>query len=85
MWIHCFHVCSMYVALCRHEAVFTWDCGSDERLGHLQGVGHRYLYQSNEPKQVKLPRKWRPLSISFSYYHTTVTCYATRHYSEWDC
>ena len=34
---------------------------------------------------MKLSRKWRPLSISCSYYHTTVTCYATCDYSEWDC
>ena len=28
------------VALCCHEAVFIWGCGSDGRLGHPEGVGH---------------------------------------------
>jgi alpha-tubulin suppressor-like RCC1 family protein len=39
-------------ALSTNGRVFTWGCGSDGRLGHSDGEGHRYLYKENEPRPV---------------------------------
>lgn len=51
--------------------VYTWGCGSDGRLGHPEGKGHRYLFRSDMPKQVEgLVSKTNRLSISCTYYHS---------------
>ncbi|XP_060585614.1 uncharacterized protein LOC132741464 [Ruditapes philippinarum] len=51
--------------------VFTWGCGSDGRLGHPEGKGHRYLFRSDIPKVVEgLSRIGKAVNVSCSYYHT---------------
>ncbi|XP_071080908.1 uncharacterized protein [Haliotis cracherodii] len=51
--------------------VFTWGCGSDGRLGHPEGKGHRYLFRSDVPKQVEFfkPNQHAEM-VKCSYYHT---------------
>ena len=40
-FIHVLHSGGLHsVAFCCHEAVFTWGCGSDGRLGHPEAVGY---------------------------------------------
>ncbi|KAK3578706.1 hypothetical protein CHS0354_008564 [Potamilus streckersoni] len=48
--------------------LFTWGCGSDGRLGHPEGKGHRYLFRSDIPKIV--PGLAQVIDVSCSYYHT---------------
>jgi alpha-tubulin suppressor-like RCC1 family protein len=51
--------------------VYTWGCGSDGRLGHPEGKGHRYLFRSDMPKQVEgCQSKTNFVSISCTYYHS---------------
>jgi len=50
--------------------VFTWGCGSDGRLGHPEGQGHRYLFRSDIPKKVKGLPNGSEAIVSCSYYHT---------------
>ncbi|KAL4238637.1 hypothetical protein ACF0H5_003344 [Mactra antiquata] len=51
--------------------VFTWGCGSDGRLGHPEGKGHRYLFRSDIPKLVEdINKHDKAVKISCSYYHT---------------
>lgn len=51
--------------------VFTWGCGSDGRLGHPEGQGHRYLFRSDVPRVVEaLSKVSTATRISCSYYHT---------------
>ena len=51
--------------------VFTWGCGSDGRLGHPEGKGHRYLFRSDIPKVVEgLSTIGKTVDVSCSYYHT---------------
>ncbi|KAL8590092.1 hypothetical protein ACOMHN_034323 [Nucella lapillus] len=51
--------------------VFTWGCGSDGRMGHPEGQGHRYLFRSDVPKRVEaLASKGKRAVVSCSYYHT---------------
>ena len=51
--------------------VFTWGCGSDGRLGHPDGEGHRYLFRSDTPRVVQnLVDKGNGIQICCSYYHT---------------
>ena len=63
------------VAMATGEAVFTWGCGSDGRLGHPEAKGHRYLFLSSVPRQVEGLKDWKPFMISSSYYHTAALCY----------
>lgn len=51
--------------------VFTWGCGSDGRLGHPEGKGHRYLFRSDVPKKVEFfkPNQLAEM-VKCSYYHT---------------
>ncbi|KAK7482222.1 hypothetical protein BaRGS_00026571 [Batillaria attramentaria] len=52
-------------------SVFTWGCGSDGRLGHPEGQGHRYLFRSDIPKRVVgLGEKVKRALVACSYYHT---------------
>ena len=52
--------------------VYTWGCGSDGRLGHPEGQGHRYLFRSDLPKRVEgFESKSRHAIVSCSYYHTS--------------
>lgn len=52
-------------------SVFTWGCGSDGRLGHPEGQGHRYLFRSDVPKKVEgLEAKSKRALVSCTYYHT---------------
>ena len=52
-------------------SVFTWGCGSDGRLGHPEGQGHRYLFRSDVPKKVEgLKAKSKRALVSCTYYHT---------------
>ncbi|CAL1539924.1 unnamed protein product [Lymnaea stagnalis] len=53
-------------------SVYTWGCGSDGRLGHRDGQGHRYLFRSDVPRKVEeLPQnELNTASVSASYYHT---------------
>lgn len=53
-------------------SIFTWGCGSDGRLGHPEGQGHRYLFRSDVPRRVEaLAAKGRRLAmVNCSYYHT---------------
>ena len=52
-------------------SVFTWGCGSDGRLGHPEGQGHRYLFRSDVPKKVEgLKAKLKHALVSCTYYHT---------------
>ncbi|XP_050406209.1 uncharacterized protein LOC126821757 [Patella vulgata] len=57
-------------ALSSEGHVFTWGCGSDGRLGHPEGKGHRYLFRSDTPKIVEELLKYKVLQVSCSYYHT---------------
>lgn len=51
--------------------VFTWGCGSDGRLGHAEGQGHRYLFRSDTPRVVEeLSKAGQATQVSCSYYHT---------------
>lgn len=51
--------------------VFTWGCGSDGRLGHPEGQGHRYLFRSDLPRVVEdLKKVGKAVKVSCSYYHT---------------
>ncbi|XP_005094677.1 ultraviolet-B receptor UVR8 [Aplysia californica] len=60
--------------------VFTWGCGSDGRLGHPEGQGHRYLFRSDIPKKVEgLPKAGAgKVTVSCAYYH----CAAVVHNSD---
>lgn len=59
---------SMAVSVEGH--VFTWGCGSDGRLGHPDGEGHRYLFRSDVPRVVEELSKVGPaVIVSCSYYH----------------
>lgn len=58
-------------AVSREGHVFTWGCGSDGRLGHPDGKGHRYLFRSDVPRLVEeLNTAGRAISVTCSYYHT---------------
>lgn len=51
--------------------VFTWGCGSDGRLGHPDGKGHRYLFRSDVPRMIEdLVKVGTATDICCSYYHT---------------
>ncbi|XP_045176506.2 probable E3 ubiquitin-protein ligase HERC3 [Mercenaria mercenaria] len=51
--------------------MFTWGCGSDGRLGHPEGKGHRYLFRSDVPREVEgLSKVGKAVSVSCFYYHT---------------
>lgn len=62
------------VAIAPDMGVFVWGCGSDGRLGLPEAIGHRYLFRSNVPRKVDLGKKWLPVGVSSSYYHTAVLC-----------
>ncbi|KAH3845355.1 uncharacterized protein LOC127873042 [Dreissena polymorpha] len=50
--------------------IFTWGCGSDGRLGHTDGKGHRYLFRSDTPRLVEaLSERGVATAICSSYYH----------------
>jgi alpha-tubulin suppressor-like RCC1 family protein len=49
--------------------VFTWGCGSDGRLGHADGEGHRYLYKESEPRPIETLVGQHVTDIGSSYYH----------------
>ncbi|KAL3873624.1 hypothetical protein ACJMK2_036719 [Sinanodonta woodiana] len=55
-------------AVSREGHLFTWGCGSDGRLGHPEGKGHRYLFRSDVPKIVQ--GLANVIDVSCSYYHT---------------
>lgn len=58
-------------AVSKEGHVFTWGCGSDGRLGHSDGKGHRYLFRSDVPRLVEgLSKAGRALNVSCSYYHS---------------
>ena len=58
-------------AVSKEGHVFTWGCGSDGRLGHPDGKGHRYLFRSDIPRLVEdLVKVGQATSICCSYYHT---------------
>lgn len=58
-------------AVSKEGQVFTWGCGSDGRLGHPDGKGHRYLFRSDVPRVVEDLVKLGPASdVRCSYYHT---------------
>ncbi|XP_067680604.1 uncharacterized protein [Haliotis asinina] len=51
--------------------VYTWGCGSDGRLGHPEGKGHRYLFRSDVPKPVEFFKSNQHVEmVKCSYYHT---------------
>ena len=56
-------------ALAMDGRVFTWGCGSDGRLGHVEARGHRYLYKENEPRPIDTLDRQQVISIATSYYH----------------
>lgn len=56
-------------ALSDDGQVFTWGCGSDGRLGHVESEGHRYLYRENEPRSIESFSRCQTISIATSYYH----------------
>lgn len=58
-------------AVSKEGHVFTWGCGSDGRLGHPEGKGHRYLFRSDVPKIVEdLVKEGQASAVCCSYYHT---------------
>ena len=58
-------------AVSQEGHVFTWGCGSDGRLGHPEGKGHRYLFRSDLPKVVEaFSSVGKALDVTCSYYHT---------------
>lgn len=58
-------------AVSQEGHVFTWGCGSDGRLGHPEGKGHRYLFRSDIPKLVEaFVGAGKALDVQCSYYHT---------------
>ena len=58
-------------AVSQEGHVFTWGCGSDGRLGHPEGKGHRYLFRSDLPKIVEsLSSVGKAVDVKCSYYHT---------------
>ena len=58
-------------AVSQEGHVFTWGCGSDGRLGHPEGKGHRYLFRSDIPKIVEA-LEGKAVDVNCSYYHTVV-------------
>ena len=56
-------------ALSTDGQVFTWGCGSDGRLGHVESENHRYLYKETEARVVESLMAHRCIAIATSYYH----------------
>lgn len=56
--------------------VYTWGCGSDGRLGHPEGQGHRYLFRSDIPKKVEGLPKGSQAVVKCSYYHSAALIFS---------
>ncbi|KAL0485043.1 E3 ubiquitin-protein ligase HERC [Acrasis kona] len=53
--------------------LYSFGCGSDGRLGHPEGEGHRYLYKEGVPKLIE-SIKGSVLHVDSGYYHVIAVC-----------
>jgi alpha-tubulin suppressor-like RCC1 family protein len=48
--------------------LYSFECGSDGRLGHAESKEHRYLYREGIPRKIGSIDGYAVIDASFSYY-----------------